>query len=184
MSVRHPPHALAAARLATARLAAALLLGALALAGALAPSARAQERPLDRQVFEIANELRCPTCVSESVGQSSSAIAREMRTIIQEQLEAGATRGEILAFFQARYGDWILLDPPKRGVNLVVWLLPVAAALGGVTLLGVLLRRWRAAGAAPVQADPEDVARVRAQLGRTPDPSDDPGEEPDPSWRR
>jgi cytochrome c-type biogenesis protein CcmH len=155
------------------------LLALLALV--LAPAATAQEQELDPRVFEIANELRCPTCVSESVGQSNSAIAREMRTLIQEQLETGADRAEVLVFFQERYGDWILLDPPKRGINLVVWLLPVAAALGGLTLLGVLLRRWRAAGEAPVDADPADVARVRAVLGST--DAGRSGEEDDEPWR-
>ena len=151
------------------------------LALALAPAAAAQEQELDPRVFEIANELRCPTCVSESVGQSNSAIAREMRVLIQEQLETGANRAEVLVFFQERYGDWILLDPPKRGINLVVWLLPVAGALGGLTLLGVLLQRWRAAGATPIDADPADVARVRAVLGSTDvDRTDDEDDEP---WR-
>lgn len=128
----------------------------------------AQEQELDRRVFEIANDLRCPTCVSESVAQSSSPIAREMRSIIQEQLEAGATRSEILGFFQERYGDWILLEPPKRGVHLLVWVLPIVAALGGVILLGVLVRRWQAAGAVAITADPDDLARVRSALGEAP----------------
>jgi cytochrome c-type biogenesis protein CcmH len=162
-----------------------LLVTVLLLAAASSPAAVAQEQELERRVFEIANELRCPTCVSESVGQSSSAIAREMRAIIQEQLEAGATRREILAFFQDRYGDWILLEPPKRGLHLLVWLLPVVAALGGVTVLGVLLRRWRAAGAAPVTADPDELARVRAALDatRNTDPETEPDGEGDASWR-
>jgi cytochrome c-type biogenesis protein CcmH len=131
---------------------------------ALASLAPAQPQELDPRVFEIAGALRCPTCVSESVAQSSSPIAREMRAIIQEQLDAGANRGEVLAFFQERYGDWILLEPPKRGLHLVVWLAPVAAMIAGAALLVVLLRRWRVAGDTPVAADPVDLARVRAAL--------------------
>ncbi len=168
-------------RLRTSRSLAPLAWLALLALLALAPAAAAQEQELDPRVFEIANELRCPTCVSESVGQSNAAIAREMRTLIQEQLETGANRAEVLVFFQERYGDWILLDPPKRGVNLALWLLPVAAALGGLTMLGVLLRRWRAAGAAHVEADPADVARVRAVLGAT--DVGGPAEEDDEPWR-
>jgi cytochrome c-type biogenesis protein CcmH len=148
-------------------------LALLALLLALAtPAALAQEQALDRRVFEIAGLLRCPTCVSESVGQSSSPIAREMRAIIQEQLEAGRSQAEILAFFQERYGDWILLEPPRRGLHLLVWLLPVVATVVGAGTLALLVRRWRAAGAAPVEAAPEDVARVRALL------ADDSGGEP------
>jgi cytochrome c-type biogenesis protein CcmH len=133
---------------------AALLLGV----------ALAQDITLDPRVFEIGNELRCPTCVAESVGESNASIAREMRQIIQEQLDEGRSRAEILAYFQDRYGDWILLSPPRRGVLLLVWLLPVAAVLVAGGGLVVLMRRWRAAAdeVAPVAA--EDLARVRAAL--------------------
>jgi cytochrome c-type biogenesis protein CcmH len=130
----------------------------------VAGTAWGQEQALDRRVFEIANLLRCPTCVSEAVGQSSSPIAREMRVLIQEQLEMGKSQAEVLAFFQERYGDWILLEPPRRGIHLLVWLLPIVATVVGVGALTVLVRRWREQGAAPVDAAPEDVARVRALL--------------------
>jgi cytochrome c-type biogenesis protein CcmH len=155
----------------------------LALAALLAlGGAFAQEQELDPRVFEIANALRCPTCVSESVAQSSSAIAREMRVIIQEQLEAGASRDEVLAFFQERYGDWILLEPPKRGLNLVVWVLPVAGVLAGASLLVVMLRRWQAAASEVVEADPLDLARVRAALDADPpfEADDGAADAPDP----
>jgi cytochrome c-type biogenesis protein CcmH len=133
---------------------AALLLGV----------AFAQDIVLDPQVFDIGNELRCPTCVAESVGESNAAIAREMRQIIQEQLDEGRTRAEILAFFQDRYGDWILLSPPRRGVLLLVWLVPIAALLVAAGGLVVLVRRWRAAADTVVPVAAEDLARVRAAL--------------------
>ncbi|MFO8149841.1 MAG: cytochrome c-type biogenesis protein CcmH [Trueperaceae bacterium] len=145
----------------------ALRLAAIAagVAALLLGVSLAQDIMLDPRVFEIGNELRCPTCVAESVGESNASIAREMRQIIQEQLDEGRTRAEILAFFQDRYGDWILLSPPRRGVLLLVWLLPVAAVLVAGGGLVMLVRRWRAAaeeGVAPVAA--EDLARVRAAL--------------------
>lgn len=137
--------------------------------------APAQDIMLDPEVFDIGNELRCPTCVAESVGESNAAIAREMRQIIQEQLDEGRTRAEILAYFQDRYGDWILLSPPRRGLLLLVWLLPVAAVVAAGGGLFLLVRRWRAAAneVAPVAA--EDLARVRAALAGSeahdPDPA-------------
>ncbi len=124
----------------------------------------AQDIVLDPRVFQIGNELRCPTCVAESVGESNAAIAREMRQIIQEQLDEGRTRSEILAFFQDRYGDWILLSPPRRGVLLLVWLLPIAAVVVAGGGLVVLVRRWRAAADTVTPVDAEDLARVRAAL--------------------
>ncbi len=141
-------------------------LALLALVCALAlGSAAAQERELDPRVFEIGRELRCPTCVSESVGESNAAIAREMRVLIQEQLDQGANRAEVLAFFQERYGDWILQNPPMRGLNLLVWLLPIVAVLVAVVVITRLLRRWRTAAERPIDVvDPSDLDRVRAEL--------------------
>ena len=140
--------------------AALLLLGAVALA---------QEVQLETRVFEIARQLRCPSCVSESVSDSSAPIAQQMREIIQDQLVEGRSETEILAYFQTRYGDWILLDPPKRGLHLLVWVLPVAGAAVGVGALVVLGRRWVRRSQEPVAVDPEDVARVRSELeGRSP----------------
>jgi cytochrome c-type biogenesis protein CcmH len=139
------------------------LVAVLTLAAAL-PLAQAQERPLDPGVFDIGRELRCPTCIAESVGDSNAAIAREMRVLIQEQLDQGANRAEVLAFFQERYGDWILMNPPMRGLNLVVWVLPAVAGLAALLGLARLLRRWRSSAEAPVDVDPADLERVRAAL--------------------
>jgi cytochrome c-type biogenesis protein CcmH len=148
-----------------------LLALRLALVASLALGAAfAQDIVLDPRVFEIGNELRCPTCVAESVGESSAAIAREMRQIIQEQLDEGRTRAEILAFFQDRYGDWILLSPPRRGVLLLVWLLPIAAVVVAGGSLFVLMRRWRAAADTVAPVDAEGLARVRAALAATETP--------------
>jgi len=133
----------------------------------------AQDIVLDPQVFAIGAELRCPTCVAESVSESNAPIAQEMRQIISEQLAAGRSRAEILGFFQERYGDWVLLTPPRSGIFTLVWLAPVAAAFGGLLGLGLLMRRWRAAAEShPATLDPEDLARVRAALQSVPEDAD------------
>ncbi len=119
---------------------------------------------LDPQVFEIAGELRCPVCTAESVGDSSAPIAVEMRNVIQEQLGQGKSEKEILAFFQERYGDWILLNPPKRGIHLLVWLLPLIVAVIGVGFLVMYLRRWTKQAKAPIEASAEDLERVREEM--------------------
>lgn len=131
---------------------------------ALVACAFAQDVVVDPEVFEIGRALRCPTCVSESVSESSSPIAQEMRALIQEQLSQGRGRAEVLAFFQERYGDWILLEPPRRGVLLWVWILPIAAAAAGAVGLIASMRRWRRAAERVSPLDPDDLARVRAAL--------------------
>lgn len=140
-------------------------LGALLLVAMTAvawPSpAVAQDGSLDQQVFEVARQLRCPVCVSESVADSSSRVAIEMRDLIQSQLREGRSEAEVLAFFQDRYGDWILLEPPRRGVHLWVWLLPVIVALVGAGALALLVRRWLRKGRETPDVDESELDRVR-----------------------
>jgi cytochrome c-type biogenesis protein CcmH len=126
--------------------------------------AAAQEVILEQQVFEIARQLRCPVCVSESVADSSAEISVQMRDIIQEQLEQGKSPQEILAFFQERYGDWILLNPPKRGLHLLVWILPLLVALLGLGLLSLFFQRWTRASKQSIEVDEAELERVREAL--------------------
>ena len=151
-----------------------LVTVALALA-VIAGAALAQEVQLETRVFEIARQLRCPTCVSESVSDSSAPIAQQMREIIQTQLVEGRSDTEILAYFQTRYGDWILLDPPKRGVHLVAWLLPIIVGVLAIGVVALLARRWLANSRRPIEASPEELARVRRQLGTTRTQVEEPG---------
>ncbi len=126
----------------------------------------AASRKIESEVFNIAGELRCPVCRAESAADSSSPTSIEFRDIIREQLQDGQDRAQIVSYFQQTYGDWILLDPPRRGVYLWVWGLPVAAAVFGLGLLGYFLVRWRKnADADTDETSPEDVERVRRELG-------------------
>ena len=139
----------------------------LALLALLASSfVGAQTVEVDQRVFDIAAELRCPVCQSESAADSSSSSSIEFRNIIRERLQAGESRAEIVSFFQDKYGDWILMDPPKRGLYLWVWGLPVAAGVFGLGFLGVLLARWRRNAAAPTETTAEDHELVQRELGR------------------
>tara|TARA_B100000686_G_C16745157_1_gene948981 strand:+ start:1384 stop:1881 length:498 start_codon:yes stop_codon:yes gene_type:complete len=121
-------------------------------------------KQLEQQVFEIGRKLRCPVCTAESVAESSVQIAIEMRWLIQEQLEQGLSEQEILEFFQSRYGDWILLDPPKRGVHLMLWLLPLIAALLGVVFLTYSFRRWQTVARRPIKVDDCYISRVHKAI--------------------
>jgi cytochrome c-type biogenesis protein CcmH len=132
---------------------------------------------LETRVFEIARQLRCPSCVSESVSDSSAPIAQQMREIIQDQLVAGRSETEILAYFQTRYGDWILLDPPKRGIHLVAWFLPIIVGVVAVAVVALLARRWLANSRKTIEATPEELARVRSQLGITRSRAEEPSRE-------
>lgn len=129
-------------------------------------------RPRDRAA-ELDRRLRCPVCTAVSIADSPSETAAAMRRTVAEQVEAGRSDAEIIAYFRARYGDWVLLDPPARGRTVWLFALPAAAAVGGAAL--VLTRARRTLPAAPVSA--ADRARVAAALAALPDRPDD-DEEP------
>jgi len=119
---------------------------------------------LDNKVFEISKELRCPVCVSESVADSAAEVSVNMRNKTAELLEQGKTKAEILAYFQERYGDWILLNPPKRGIHLLVWILPVVAIVIGIMLMTMLAKKWLKKTAQEVELSPEDYNLVQNAL--------------------
>lgn len=125
----------------------------------------AQETQLEQRVFEIGRSLRCPVCTSESVADSNAEIAVQMREIIQQKLLEGQSANEIKAFFQTSYGDWILLEPPKRGIHLLVWLLPSLVGIAGLIVLVYLIKRWTAAKDV-LEVDEADVKRVREALDK------------------
>jgi cytochrome c-type biogenesis protein CcmH len=111
-----------------------------AVAGAAQEALSAAE--IDQMTAELAAQLRCPVCRNQSVLESSSGLAREMQSVIRDRLSAGETPDEVKAYFVSRYGDWILLRPEPKGINLVVYLLPAAALLAGAGLLVRQIRRW------------------------------------------
>lgn len=111
---------------------------------------------------ELAERLRCPVCQGESIADSPASMAREMRSLVEEQVDAGRSDAEVLAFFRARYGDWVLLDPPARGSTLLVWVLPVAALVVGAA--AVFAYRGRRADDLP--RDAGLLAERRAQAER------------------
>ncbi len=88
------------------------------------------------RVEQLGSRIRCPVCSGESIAASPSETARAMMEIVAEQVASGATDAQVLAYFQARYGDVILLDPPARGPALLLWVLP-ALALGIGAFLAV-----------------------------------------------
>ncbi len=118
------------------------------------------------QVREIAFQLRCVVCQNLSVADSPSETASQMRQIIRERLALGESREQILDYFVSKYGEWILLSPPRRGFNLVVWGLPFAGLLAGLVTIAVVVRRWsRSRREEPAEVvDPAYRDRVRREL--------------------
>lgn len=104
----------------------------------------AAELALEARTSAIAVVLRCAVCQGISIQESPSALAREMRLVVKEQLRAGRTEAEVKDYFVSKYGEWILLAPPAHGFNLVLYLLPAALLVGGFVAIAVVVRRWSA----------------------------------------
>ena len=138
-------------------------LAALALAVAvMGPPAAAQfvETPLADPALEararaINKELRCLVCQNQSIDNSNAGLAADMRGIVRERIAAGDSDSAIMDFFVARYGDWVLLEPPFKARTLVLWLGPFAVlALGASAVLVLRLRRrGQARAAAPLSEE-------------------------------
>jgi cytochrome c-type biogenesis protein CcmH len=124
-----------------------------------------------REGVEIARTLKCPVCESQSVADSPSQLAQEMRAYIQRRLEAGDSRQAIVQALVDRYGEGILLEPQRTGFTLLVWWLPALSFGLGAVVVGLALRRWTRPGAPalgpqPAASDlsPDEILHYRARL--------------------
>ena len=136
------------------RLAAAVVLAAAALlaaAGGWRAAHPTTPTSLHARAAAIEAQLRCPTCQGLSAADSPSPIAAGMRRDIETQLAAGATPAQIRRYFVARYSDWILLDPPRRGLGWLLWVAPLLLLTAGLVLAARTLRRQPAAAATPTE---------------------------------
>lgn len=109
---------------------------------------------LDDHVTVVASQLQCPVCNGESVAQSSSPVAQEMRSLIRQQLASGQSDDQVLRYFQDHYGDTILETPPKQGFTAIIWLGPVVALLAGLFILSRVGGEWRARHATDDPSEP------------------------------
>ncbi len=124
---------------------------------------RHDETILDR-VHDVALTLKCPQCADESMATSNAPTAVAGRKEIQRRLEAGESPDEIRDFFARSYGNRLLLNPQRSGVDSVVWILPVVGISLAAALLGLAFWRWRRVGVA--ELDDEDRSLVeRARRG-------------------
>lgn len=124
------------------------------------------ETDLDIQVREIAKTLRCTVCQTENIWESGAPLAQQMRGVIRDRLALGQSKEEIRAYFLSRYGDYILMEPPKHGVNWLIWVAPFLLLLIGGFFLYKEVTHWvRETPPPPNQPPPplDDQARKRIE---------------------
>ena len=116
---------------------------------------------------DMETQLMCPTC-HQVLAYSQSSIATHIRTFLLHKCSAGWTSSRVKNTLVAQFGPEILASPPKHGFDLLAWLIPAAALLGGIGVASVLAVRWRGRRGPPPPPPPaideKTSARIDAEL--------------------
>src|SRR5262245_32652681 len=152
-------------------LALVLLLSALvASAGALAvqPDEILPDAALEARARALSKELRCMVCQNQSIDDSDAPLARDLRVLVRERLQAGDSDRDVINFLVARYGEFVLLRPRFSAHTAVLWLLPAVILLIGA--FGLFSIAWRYRRNSPVQAaGASEAALTEAEQARLAD---------------
>ena len=95
---------------------------------------------LEARAQEINKTVMCPVCPGESIDQSQHPRAKAMRGVVDEKLGEGLMNDEIRDFFVERYGQSVLLEPRREGLNWLVWVVPPVGILAAALALYFVLR--------------------------------------------
>lgn len=127
------------------------------------------ETEIDQRVREIAKTLRCTVCQTETLWESGAPLAHQMREAIRTRVRQGRTAEEIRDYFHGRYGDYIMMAPPKEGRNWLIWTAPFLLLMGGGAFLWREVTRWvtrtpEHQADAPPPLDEESRHRIEREL--------------------
>jgi cytochrome c-type biogenesis protein CcmH len=98
---------------------------------------------LEKRMIGLAEKLRCLVCQNESLASSHAELAEDLRREVREQMSKGMSDQEIMDYLVARYGDFVLYEPPVKSYTVLLWFGPFALLLAGVVLLLFQLRKRR-----------------------------------------
>ena len=145
------------------------LVGLIALmampAFAVQPDEVLDDPALEARARVISKELRCPVCQNESIDESHAEVARDLRLLVRERVSAGDSNDEALSFIVARYGEFVLLNPPAKGSTLILWLAgPAMLLIGGIGAAAYL--RGRAAPVPAVELSADETKRLTELLNK------------------
>ena len=150
-----------------------------AFVGCAAVGASRSAPELERRAHELNKTIMCPLCPGESIDQSQNPLSAQMRAIVAEKLAEGWSDDQIREFFVERYGQSVILEPPREGFGLTAWIVPPAAFALALAALLIALRRMSSSRAAGGGDDEQDdnggaaragyLARLRSALETPPD---------------
>jgi len=128
----------------------------------------ADDPVLEKRMIGLAENLRCLVCQNESLASSRSELANDLRQEVREQMQKGMSDQEIIDYLVARYGDYVLFDPPVKSYTLLLWYGPFALLLIGLISLMFQLRKRKSKISEPRLSE-EDVKRAADLLNPSKD---------------
>jgi cytochrome c-type biogenesis protein CcmH len=149
-----------AALLVTALIA---LFYALSPAHAVEPGEMLKDPALEARARRLSQELRCLVCQNQSIDDSNAELARDLRVLVRERLAAGDSDAAVLAFVEARYGEFVLLRPPLKLHTLVLWSAPLLLLVGIALYLFRRTRSQRRAQATGANQPPSQLTSAEQQ---------------------
>lgn len=132
----------------------------------------AQPAEATENLSDVTNSLMCTCGCSMVLYSCQCGTADNMKSDIQQRIDNGQSKDQILDNYVDRYGEVILAAPPKEGFNLSAWVLPFIAIGGAAFLIFVLLKRWSAQGAetearwAQEEIKEEDLQELERELSK------------------
>lgn len=129
---------------------------ALAAVALLVVAIRGDHASIESRAQAIEQRIKCPVCNGESVAESNSEFAQEVRADVVRRLKAGQSSSQIIDFYVNKRPDDIL-TPPNNGIGLVAWGIPVLAVVLALVGLGIAFARWRSEPRRVATADDEAV---------------------------
>jgi cytochrome c-type biogenesis protein CcmH len=141
-----------------------LTFAAVPCAIAVEPDEVLSDAALEARARALSKELRCMVCQNQSIDDSEAPLARDLRILVRERLQAGDSDRQVIDFLVARYGEFVLLRPRFSWHTAVLWLGPAAMLLIGGCAVLVLARRYRANSAAAAEGQQGLTAAEAARL--------------------
>ena len=112
------------------------------------PPANAQA--LEEKTFTAGLLLRCPVCQGSAIADSPSPTAINMKNEVRDLMALGFSQAQVLRYFEASYGQFVLMEPKAEGINWLVWVGPGVLLLAGLGVVGYTVRRLGGGKAAAV----------------------------------
>lgn len=140
----------------------AISLGALAVE----PSERLADPALELRAREVSKALRCVVCQNESIDDSNAELAKDMRILVRDRINAGDSNQAVLDYMVERYGDFVLLKPRVMPTTIALWVAPaVLLALGLLVLIRTMRRR---AMAEPTALSSDEALKLKRLMDGAP----------------